>query len=483
MKQYHPSELIPSAPLVHFRILFGLMMALSVLRFYYHGWIESLYIEPVYFFSYFDWLVPPGSTGIYLLFGTVFLSALGIMLGLFYRQSACLFFLSFTYIELIDKTNYLNHYYFVSLIGFILIFLPAHRDFSLDAIRLPKIKRLEIPRWTTDLIKFQLALVYVFAGIAKLNPDWLFRAMPLKLWLPAQAHIPIIGPLLSYEITPFLFSWGGALYDLFLVFFLLYRPTRWLAYLAVVVFHILTAMLFPIGIFPYVMIISTLIFFSPEAHENILNKIKNWVGSIKRVFLPPAPIILKDGQRSDTHQETSSKNRVEDKSKNHIYTTMWSWKNLKPFLICFIIIQLVIPFRYLAYPGHLFWTEQGYRFSWRVMLMEKAGYTTFTVADELGKKTEWINNRDYLTAQQEKMMSTQPDMILQFAHHIADVYQEKGYQNPVVHCQSRVTLNGTLSQPLVNPKVNLAEIARDWKHKSWLLPFDPDFGKKHLPKN
>jgi len=156
----------------------------------------------------------------------------------------------------------------------------------------------------------------------------------------------------------------------------------------------------------------------------------------------------------------------------------FSWLKLKPLLVLFVILQLLIPFRYLAYPGHLFWTEQGYRFSWRVMLMEKAGYTTFTVSDEMGKKTEWVNNQDYLTAQQEKMMSTQPDMILQFAHHLTTVYTNKGYQNPIIHCQSRVTLNGTLSQPLVDQTVNLATIDRDWKHKSWVLPFDPNFGKR-----
>jgi len=451
MNRYYPTQLIPTAPLVHFRILFGLMMALSMVRFYHHGWIESLYIEPVYFFSYFESLAHPGTTGIYLLFLTAFLSALGIMLGLFYRWSAGLFFLSFTYIELIDKTNYLNHYYFVSLVAFVLIFLPAHRDFSLDTLRRPQLKRTTIPRWTTDLIKFQLALVYIFAGIAKLNPDWLFRAMPLKLWLPAQSHVPIIGPFLSYDITPFIFSWSGAIYDLFIVFFLLYRPTRWLAYLAVVGFHIATAMLFQIGIFPYVMIVSTLIFFSPAIHEKVLNKIKKWTGFI---------------------------------SANYPMTKNWgSWQKMKPFWMVFIIVQLILPLRFLAYPGHLFWTEQGYRFSWRVMLMEKAGYTTFTISDEMGKKTEWVNNRDYLTAQQEKMMSTQPDMILQFAHHLAETYKNKGYQNPVVRCQSRVTLNGTLSQPLVDPTVNLAAVNRDWKHKSWLLPFDPDFGRKSIPKN
>ena len=114
--------------------------------------------------------------------------------------------------------------------------------------------------------------------------------------------------------------------------------------------------------------------------------------------------------------------------------------------------------------------------------MEKAGYTTFTVSDEMGKKTEWVNNRDYLTAQQEKMMSTQPDMILQFAHHLTNIYINRGYQNPIVNCQSRVTLNGILSQPLVDPKINLATIDRGWKHKSWILPFDPNFGSSSIKK-
>ena len=435
--------------LSNFRILFGLMMALSVIRFWGHGWIETQYIEPVYYFSYFDWIIHPGSTGIYLLFGLVFISAIGIMLGCFYRMSAVLFFLSFTYIELLDKTNYLNHYYFVSLVSFLLIFLPAHRSFSIDVIRKPALYLRQIPSWTVNLLKFQLALVYVFAGLAKLNPDWLFRAMPLKLWLPAQSHVPIIGSLLNYEITAYIFSWCGAFYDLFIVFFLLYRPTRMMAYAAVVVFHVATAMLFQIGIFPYVMIFSTLIFFSAEAHDRVQIRIKKSINY-------PVP---------------SADHFV----KNQLPTLplFFSWSKIRPFVLIFVVIQLFLPLRFLAYPGHLFWTEQGYRFSWRVMLMEKAGYATFTVTDKNGTQKEWVNNRDYLSIQQEKMMSTQPDMILQFAHHLADIYKKKGYENPIVKGKSLVTLNGVSSQPLIDPTVNLAAQPVNWKNKSWVLPFNP----------
>lgn len=442
---------ISTAVLANFRILFGLMMALSVVRFWAYGWIETQYIDPVYYFSYFDWIVHPGARGIYVLFGTVFLGALGIMLGWYYRISATLFFLSFTYIELLDKTNYLNHYYFVSLVGFLLIFLPVHRDFSLDVIRKPALYLRKIPVWTVNLVKFQLALVYVFAGLAKLNPDWLFRAMPLKLWLPAQSHVPLIGGLLNYEVTAYVFSWCGAFYDLFIVFFLMYRPTRLLAYAAVVVFHVATALLFQIGMFPYIMILATLIFFSAEAHD----RVQMW---IKQRINFPLPT------------ETTFIN-------NHTpaLPLLFSWSAIRPAVLLFIIIQLLIPLRFMAYPGHLFWTEQGYRFSWRVMLMEKAGYATFTVSDQNNQRREWVDNNDYLTPQQEKMMSTQPDMILQFAHHLADVYRQRGYTDPIIKCQSRVTLNGVSSQPLVDPTVNLAAESVSWKNKTWILPFNPQF--------
>ena len=115
--------------LVFFRILFGLMMFFSTLRFIFNGWVTDLYIAPKYHFTYygFDWVQPAGASGMYLLFGLLIILSVFITAGLFYRLSAIAFFCIFTYIELIDKTNYLNHYYFISLVSFLLIFLPANR--------------------------------------------------------------------------------------------------------------------------------------------------------------------------------------------------------------------------------------------------------------------------------------------------------------------------------------------------------------------
>jgi hypothetical protein len=442
------------APLVVFRIVFGLMMFGAVLRFWSNGWIKSLYIDPDFYFPYFgfEWIKPFGDQGMYYVFAFMGLSALMIAFGLFFRFFAFIFFLLFTYVELIDKTPYLNHYYFICIVSFLLFLLPAHKYFSLDVkFRLVK-ETTHVPMWVPGTIKLQLGLVYFFAGIAKIESDWLIEAMPLKIWLPARADMPILGNVLSMEWTAYLFSWIGLLFDLCIPFILLSNKFRIYGYLVVVVFHVLTWMLFNIGMFPFVMIGSTLIFFSEGFHLNVIN-------FMKRVFRKPL--------------KTSESNFL---SENSIY-----YKSVKKFLIVYFICQALIPFRYVLYPGNLFWTEQGFRFSWRVMLMEKTGTCTFYVCDKSRSESIEINNRDYLTAFQEKMMSTQPDMILQFAHYLRDLYRQKPitvkgqtfeFKSPKVYVDSYVALNGRGSKRFIDPEVDLAKEEQSLKNKTWILPFE-----------
>lgn len=434
------------AGLAVFRLLFGFIMLVSLIRFAAKGWIHELYIRPDYFFTFygFEWVKPLGPSGMYAIFLLMGLSALLIMLGLFYRYASVLFFLSFTYVELIDKTNYLNHYYFVSIISFLLILVPAHRYFSLDVLRRPALLLRRVPVWTINIFKLQLGIVYIYAGLAKLNYDWLFNAMPLKIWLPAQSHLPVIGPWLNEEWVPYLFSWSGALYDLFIVFFLLNRSTRAVAYLAVIIFHLMTGYLFQIGMFPYIMILSTLIFFPAGFHEKLIQKWTQWWRKVRIAPSPAQPVFYPGRHRF-----------------------------MVAFLSLYFAAQLLVPWRYLLYPGNLFWTEQGYRFSWRVMLMEKSGFITFNIYDPVTGKKEQVRNYDYLTDNQEKMMSTQPDMILQFAHFLKKQYQQKGFVSPVITVDSYVSLNGRRSQPFISPLVNLAEVQESYRPKSWILSFEP----------
>ena len=133
------SQPVSPASTAAFRILFGLLGVAAVVRFVANGWVSELYIEPTYHFSYygFGWIKAWPGWGMYLHFALLGLASLCVALGYRYRLSIAAFFLLFTYIELIDQTTYLNHYYFVSLIIFIMIFLPLSRIASLDSRRSP----------------------------------------------------------------------------------------------------------------------------------------------------------------------------------------------------------------------------------------------------------------------------------------------------------------------------------------------------------
>ena len=435
-----------TAPLAVFRFFFGLMMFMSIVRFWSYGWIDKLYIKPNYFFSYygFEWVKPFGELT-YILFILCGISAIMVAIGYKYRLSILLFFLSFTYIELMDKTTYLNHYYFISLVSFVLIFLPANHYFSIDAYFNPKIRNEFVPRWNIDILKVMLGIVYFYAGLAKLNSDWLFSAMPLRIWLPGKYDLPILGELLQNSTVIYAFSWAGAIYDLAIPFLLWNRKTRLVAFLFVVFFHVVTGMLFPIGMFPYIMIVSTLIFFDAKHHERFLNWIMERILKIKNIFRNAQKLV-------------PDYNLATEKIK-------------LGFLIVFIFVQILLPFRYLLYPGELFWTEQGYRFSWRVMLMEKAGYANFKIQTGDGL-TFYVDNTDFLTSFQEKQMSTQPDFIIEYAHMLKDHFESEGHSDVEVYVESFVAMNGRKSRPYIDPSVDLAKEKISLKPKNWILPFD-----------
>lgn len=433
---------ISIAPLVIFRIAFGALMLLSITRFILKGWVYSMYVMPKMYFPFygFEWVKPLPESGMYIVFGLMLLASLGILLGAFYRFNTLLFFLLFTYVELIDKTNYLNHYYFISLVSFILIFLPANKNFSLDNKLFKTGETNVVPRFFILLLQLQMFTVYFFAGVAKLNYDWLFEAQPLKTWLPAFSHYPIIGSYMEKEWVAFLFCWFGCVYDLLIGFFLFNKRTVNIAYVFVVVFHAATALFFNIGMFPYIMMTITIIFFKESFHEKILNVLKT-------IFRYSPTYLKRTGNI-----------------------------NLKPIVVSvfciYFVFQLLLPFRYFLYEGKLFWTEQGYRFSWRVMLMEKAGTAFFFVNDKKTGKQIEVDNKHYLTYLQEKMMATQPDMMVDYAKFLKNEFQKKGFDNPSITAQSYVTLNGCGSREFIDPTVDLsAESNSFFNNKNWVKSY------------
>ncbi|GAB1421168.1 HTTM domain-containing protein [Anaerolineales bacterium] len=410
-------------------------MFISILRFILNGWIDSLYYQPDFHFKYLglEWVKILPEPGLYVVFFLLLISCILIVLGAYYRVSMTLFFLLFTYIELLDKTYYLNHYYFISVLSCLLIFLPLHQNFSIDCLRKPQIKRNTVPVWTIQIIRLQISFVYFYAGLAKLQADWLFHAQPLSIWLRGYNNLPLIGAVMDNKEVALLFSWAGAAYDVSIPFFLFLRKTRPFAYLFVIIFHLVTAFLLPgIGMFPWLMIALTLIFFDEHDYQKLAN-----------YFHKTIP---------------------HEKAPSRTYTTH---QCLQLFLIVFISLQIFLPLRHYLYPGNVLWTEQGFRFSWRVMLVEKTAYAEFKVHDPESDKTWVVYPSDYLRPMQVKQMSFQPDMILEFAHFIEDQFLQ--YGDVAVYAEVYVSLNGRPGQLLIDPTVDLSAEAQSLLHKPWIL--------------
>lgn len=428
---------IDIASLVYYRVIFGAIALWETWRYANAGWIAKYYIKPSFNFTYygFSWVKPWPGDGMYWHFAALALLAVCIALGLFYRVATVLFFFGFTYVFLLEKAHYLNHLYLFSWVSLLMCFLPAHRDASLDARLRPSLRTETVPAWTLGALRFQMALVYVYAGIAKINGDWL-RGWPLRDWLLDETDFPIIGGLFTETWFQVFFSYGGLLLDLVGPFFLMFKKTRLLAMPAFVFFHLSNARMFGIGIFPWFALATTLLFFPADWPRRIFN--------YPRRTLPPE------------EQPTPT-------------TLGLRGRSVVALLGVFAAFHLLMPLRHHLYPGNVAWTEEGHMFSWRMKLRDKTGDATFYVVEPTTKRRTKVKTRLFLTARQERKMASRPHMVLEFAHHLADRYQHRG-ERPQVYADVQVSLNGRPYQAMIDPKVDLAAQQRSLWPQSWIVP-------------
>lgn len=428
------------ASLVVFRIAFGLIMLWETWRYTSFGWVTSHWIEPEFHFTYFGfgWVQPWPGVGMYIHWGVLAVLAICITLGLFYRIAMALFFVGFTYVFLLEQAQYLNHFYLVCLISFTLIFVPAHRAFSLDARLRPSIRSDTAPAWSLGLVMFQVGIAYFYAGVAKINEDWL-RGEPMRDWLADSVDLfPVVGPLLTLEWVVFIFIWGGMLLDLFVVPLLLWHRTRPFAFAFAVAFHLTNVRLFDIGIFPWLMIAATTIFFRPDWPRRLLQ-------------LPQA-------------------SRLRDFRPASLRLQQYA---LLGFVGLFLAFNVFYPLRHFVYPERVSWTEEGHRFAWHMKLRDKDGESRFVVVSREAERRWLVDPEQFLTSYQAGKMSTHPDMILQFSHYLAERWEENGHEDVEVYALTRVSLNGREPQPVVNPRVDLAAQPRDLQHADWVAPLKP----------
>ena len=446
--------------LVFFRILFGSIMLWEVYRYFTYGWIRRYYIEPVVNFTYygFSWVKPWPGSGMYIHFFVLGLAAACVMVGFLYRVAAPVFFLGFTYIFLLDQTRYLNHFYLVSLISFLMCFLTAERAFSVDSLLRRKIRSDTVPAWMLWLLRAQVGIPYFYGGIAKLNSDWIVGGEPMRTWLrPLSGVLPIF----AAEWVVYSFVIGGLMLDLLVVPLLLWRRTRLLAFAAAVVFNLINFVIFNIGIFPWLMLGALLIFFPPDTMRRLA-----------RAFTSPGGDFL-DAEPSQA--SVRAKSIAETSSCSSLST---SQKIVAGLLAAYLAVQLFFPLRHYLYPGNVSWTEEGHNFAWHMKLRTKFGAAVFTVTDPRSGQTWTIRPEEYLKSHQLIKVITKPDLILQFAHHLASEKRREGYNDVEVRAHIMVSLNTRETQLLIDPRVDLAKEQVSFLPARWIVPLTTPLGSK-----
>ena len=425
---------IDNAPLIVFRVLFGLLIFLESVGAIFTGWIKRTLIQPEFTFNFigFDWLQPLPGNWMYVYYAVMGVFGLFVMIGFKYRWSMAAFTLMWTATYLMQKASYNNHYYLLILICLLMLVLPANRYLSVDAKQNENIRDISMPGWCSVIIILQVGIVYTFASVAKLYPDWLNYTVVENLML-GRKNYPVVGGFLQQHWVHVFITWAGILFDGLVVPLLLWKPTRKIAFLASVVFHLFNSFVFQIGIFPYMSLGFTLFFFEPRA--------------IRNIFLKRKPLY------------TAGEVEVPG------YKNLILWVGAVYFLI-----QLALPLRHWFIPGDVLWTEEAHRMSWRMMLRSKGGYIHFKVVDKQNGKAELVYPKDRLSPKQRRIVATKPDVIWQFAQRLKKEYAVEG-KDVAVYAIGKVSINRRPSHTFIDPETDLAAEKWDpYRHSTWILP-------------
>ncbi len=463
------SRPVGGAWLAVLRILFGTIMAVSMGRFLAYGWVHRFFIAPRFHFKYwgFSFVEPLAPAAMVGLFWALLGLSVCMALGLCFRLSAGLFAIGLLYVQLLDVATYLNHYYLAVLISFLLAASPAGRVWSLDASLLaarsgrgwfasPLRELPQVPAFWLYLFRFQAGIVYFFAGFAKLNSDWLLHAQPLRIWLGARTELPLLGPLLTIEGVPLAMSWAGFLFDLTIPLWLSLGKTRLIAYGVLLVFHGMTRLLFPIGMFPVIMSVLALVFFPPDWPVRCVHLLRCAGQAIR-------------GKRACSGLRGVSTPAASGSAPSPGRFLPGPGVMTVRFFALYCLVQVILPLRFAFYGGNVAWHEQGMRFSWRVMLRAKGGSVDYLARDRGTGEEFRVPPHRYLTKFQESELSSQPDLIVQLAHHVARDFERRG-RDVAVFATAYSNLNGRRPAPLVDPTLDLTQVEDGLGPAGYILP-------------
>ena len=451
---------IPISFLVFFRIVFGGLAFADVtgLWTYYHLYRGDFDPDKFHFTYYgWSWVRSLPEPFLSILFLIIMAAAIGILLGWKYRLCTTIFAFGFTYLFLLEKANYLNHGYLFCWISFIMMFLPADRAFSLRVRKAPYSRMKLVPFWTIAIFPFLMGVVYFYGGIAKINSDWL-SGYPMVYWVGRKHDMPILGHLWGLPITAIVMAWAGMLLDLTAPFWLLFKRTRLGILVLILLFHLTNTLIFSIGIFPWLSISLSLMYFPPQ-------RPREWVEFLAKRVKRINIWLQNWDQRVAAHPGLLPTDIWQGNTRFH-----------SPVIVILILISsfhLIYPLRHNLFPGPTAWTEEGHRFSWRMMLRGKQGNGTFTVHNLETKEKTVVRPKEYLSERQNRKLYTHPDMILEFVRFLEKEWAEKGATDIAIYGNIRAALNGRKYQAYIRQDVDLTKV--EWsmfRHSEWIVPFE-----------
>jgi len=457
---------IDASALAVFRILFGALLLFEAINYGVFLCLDCMYRDTSLLFKYpyFEWVVLPPGKGLEILFAVMAVAAFCVMVGYRYSIAIVVLFLTFTYHFLLDQAQYLNHFYLTILFLGILMFMPASRCWSIDARQGRQPPGQTVPAWTRFWLCAQLEIVLLYAGIVKINADWL-QLEPMRLWMNQRSADE--GVLLQWLTQ----DWGiaAASYSVIVLHIigaplLLWKRTRLYVFFCYCIFHIINAFVFNIGIFPWMTIAATLLMFDPSWPRQLINNFneRSYLYKLKSLAqFEPVHSRNQSGSRSINFNALISSGAV-------LLMLIW------------LALQILVPLRHHKIPGNVNWSEEGHQFSWRMMLRSKVGRATLYVKTPKGGDYT-VEPADHLTAMQAHKASCLPDLTWQFADFIQSEALRLGHADNAsevrIYVDTACSLNTREPMPLIIRLVDLTSIERNTPGSSWITPLT-----KSLPK-
>lgn len=447
---------VDASSLAVFRMMFGVLLLFEAVNYGAFLCLDCMYRDTELLFKYpwFEWVNLPPAPWLRLSYALLGVAAIGVITGAYYRLSIVVCTVLFSWHFLLDQALYLNHFYMVILFCTILCFAPANRLWSVDAWRKPELRSELVPNWSRFWLCAQLEIILLYAGIVKINHDWL-NLEPMRLWMTNRSHDEAaFFQLLTQDWGIAAASYGAIALHLIGAPLLLWRKTRLAVFCVYAIFHLINGFVFDIGIFPFMTLAATLLLFDPDWPRQVLRwwqerKPKSRSDLWRRLAAPASLSTMKPLAPAGTRTYLSVL----------LVSAIGIW----------LFLQTTVPLRHLAAPGNVAWNEDGHQFSWRMKLRSKQGAARFIVITEDGTRTV-VNPSDHLNARQVRIMACLPDLIWQFAQFLDTRYQQHPTDSVRVFAQANCSLNDRPPASLINTRIDLSAIPRDEPVSHWVNP-------------